>query len=90
MDCAGPVRVDSKTQTATADSGSYDKGRGNVVLTGHVVLSDGRNVTTGDRLVYDLATGQAAVQGASSGGSSRVKGVFLPGSADTPGGAKKK
>ena len=90
MACAGPVRVDSKTQTATADSGSYDKGRGNVVLTGHVVLSDGRNVTTGDRLVYDLATGQAAVQGASSGGSSRVKGVFLPGSADTPGGAKKK
>ena len=90
MDCAGPVRVDSKTQTATADSGSYDKGRGNVVLTGHVVLSDGRNVTTGDRLVYDLATGQAAVQGAASGGSSRVKGVFLPGSADAPGGAKKK
>jgi lipopolysaccharide export system protein LptA len=86
MDCAGPVRVDSKTQTATADSGSYDKGRNSVVLNGHVVLTDGRNVTKGDRLVYDLASGQAAVQG----GGARVQGLFLPGSVDTPGAAKKK
>ena len=86
MDCAGPVNVRSKTQTATADSGAYDKGRNEVVLTGHVVLTDGRNVTKGDRLVYDLATGQAAVQG----GASRVHGLFLPGSADPAGGHKKK
>ncbi len=86
MDCAGPVRVDSKTQTATADSGSYDKGHNSVVLTGHVVLTDGRNVTKGDRLVYDLASGQAAVQG----GGSRVQGLFLPGSVDAPGAPKKK
>ena len=86
MDCAGPVTVRSKTQTATADSGAYDKGRNDVVLSGHVVLTDGRNVTKGDRLVYDLATGQAAVQG----GASRVHGLFLPGSADPAGGHKKK
>jgi lipopolysaccharide export system protein LptA len=86
MDCAGPVTVLSKTQTATADTGSYDKGHNNVVLTGHVVLTDGRNVTKGDRLVYDLNSGQAAVQG----GSSRVQGLFLPGSADPAAGAKKK
>ena len=86
MDCGGPVTVNSKTQTATADAGSYDKGRGNVVLTGHVVLTDGRNVTKGDRLVYDLASGQAAVQG----GGQRVQGLFMPGGADGPGAAKKK
>ena len=86
MECAGPVRVDSKTQTATADSGSYDKGHNSVVLSGHVVLTDGRNVTKGDRLVYDLASGQAAVQG----GGSRVQGLFLPGSVDAPGAPKKK
>ena len=57
MDCAGPVKVVSKTQTATGDAGSYDKGRNNVILTGHVVLTDGRNVTKGERLVYDLNTG---------------------------------
>jgi lipopolysaccharide export system protein LptA len=86
MDCAGPVNVVSKTQTATADSGSYDKGRNSVILIGHVVLSDGRNVTKGDRLVYDLTTGQATVQG----GGSRVTGLFLPGSSDSPNGGKKK
>jgi lipopolysaccharide export system protein LptA len=84
MDCAGPVKVSSKTQTATAENGSYDKERNEVVLSGHVVLTDGRNVTKGDRLVYDLNTGQAVVQGG------RVQGLFLPGSVDAPGGAKKK
>ena len=49
MDCAGPVKVVSKTQTATSENGSYDKGRSEVVLSGHVVLTDGRNVTKGDR-----------------------------------------
>jgi lipopolysaccharide export system protein LptA len=86
MDCAGPVNVVSKTQTATADSGSYDKGHNSVVLIGHVVLSDGRNVTKGDRLVYDLTTGQATVQG----GGSRVTGLFLPGSSDSSNDGKKK
>ncbi len=86
MDCAGPVKVVSKTQTATSENGSFDKGRNEVVLTGHVVLTDGRNTTKGDRLVYDLNTGQAVVQG----GGSRVQGLFLPGSADAPAGAKKK
>lgn len=78
MDCAGPVKVVSKTQTATSDAGAYDKGRNTVILTGHVVLAEGRNVTTGERLVYDLNTGQAAVQG----GGKRVTGMFLPGGAD--------
>ena len=86
MDCAGPVRVDSRAQTATADNGSYDKGHNSVVLNGHVVLTDGRNVTKGDRLVYDLTTGQAAVQG----GGARVQGLFMPGSVDPSGGSKKK
>ena len=91
MDCAGPVTVASKTQTATGDAGSYDKGLGNVVLTGHVVLVDGPNVTKGDRLVYVLATGQAAVQGVGPR-TGRVGSVFVPGSSDpkAPGGPKKK
>ena len=86
MDCAGPVKMVSKTQTATGDNGTYDKVHNNVILTGHVVLTDGRNVTKGDRMVYDLNTGQAAVQG----GSSRVTGLFLPGSEDSAKPDKKK
>ena len=90
MDCVGPVTVLSKTQTATGDSGIYDKPQNKVWLIGHVTLSDGGNVTKGDKLVYDLLTGQATVETAGSKG--RVKGQFLPGGADAaspvPGNAK--
>ena len=82
MDCAGPVSVVSKTQTATGDSGAYDKAQNTVTLTGHVVLSDGANVTKGESLTYDLSTGQASMQGHGS----RVRGLFVPGSADAHGG----
>jgi lipopolysaccharide export system protein LptA len=82
MDCAGPVTMVSKTQTATGDSGAYDKPSNRVLLSGHVVLSDGRNVTKGDKLIYDLTTGEATLQTGSS--SPRVTGQFLPGSVDNP------
>jgi lipopolysaccharide export system protein LptA len=80
LDCGGPVTVLSKTQTATADSGAYDKPQNKVWLTGHVTLSDGGNVTKGDKLTYDLTSGQATVD--TGGASGRVKGQFLPGGAE--------
>ena len=82
MDCAGPVTMLSKTQTATGDNGSYDKPQNKVVLTGHVTLSDGKNVTKGDKLIYDMTTGQATVQSGSQKGGGRVQGDFVPGSSD--------
>jgi lipopolysaccharide export system protein LptA len=88
MDCAGPVTVLSKTQTATGDSAVYDKPQNKIWLIGHVTLSDGGNVTKGDKLTYDLTSGQATVDtGATSG---RVKGLFLPGSSDGAAAAKPK
>jgi lipopolysaccharide export system protein LptA len=81
MDCAGPVTMMSKTQTATGDNGSYDKPSNRVLLIGHVTLSDGRNVTKGDRLTYDLTSGEATLQTGSS--SPRITGSFVPGSADS-------
>ena len=81
LEAAGPVTVISKTQVATGDSGSYDKDANKVLLNGHVTLSDGKNVTKGDKLIYDLKTGQATVE--KSGSTGRVHGQFLPGSADS-------
>ena len=45
-----------------------------VQLIGHVTLSDGQNVTTGDKLTYDLKTGQATIDtaGSKSGPGSRA------------------
>jgi lipopolysaccharide export system protein LptA len=80
MDAVGPVTVVSKTQVATGDSGSYDKEQNKVWLIGHVTLSDGGNVTKGDRLTYDLTSGVATVDNGKTNG--RVHGQFIPGSND--------
>ena len=85
LDAAGPVTVISKTQVATGDRGSYDKAQNKVWLTGNVTLSDGGNVTKGDKLTYDLTTGEATVDTSAAG---RVKGLFIPGSG-APGGDDK-
>jgi lipopolysaccharide export system protein LptA len=78
LDAVGPVTVVSKTQVATADSGAYDKAQNKVWLTGNVTLSDGGNVTKGEKLTYDLTTGQATID--TGPAANRVKGLFVPGS----------
>ena len=86
LEAAGPVTVVSKTQVATGDSGLYDKEHDKVYLIGHVTLSDGPNVTKGDKLTYDLKSGQAIVE-TSGGKAGRVHGQFTPNSGNEPGGA---
>jgi lipopolysaccharide export system protein LptA len=76
LDATGPVTVISKTQVATGDNGSYDKAEDKVRLIGHVTLSDGQNVTKGDKLTYDLKNGLATVD--TSAKSGRVHGQFTP------------
>ena len=76
MDATGPVTVVSKTQVATGDRGSYDKDENKVWLFGNVTLSDGGNVTKGDKLTYDLKNGLAIVD--TSAKSGRVHGQFVP------------
>jgi len=85
LDAAGPVTVISKTQVATGDRASFDKAQNKVWLLGNVTLSDSGNVTKGDKLTYDLTTGQATVD---TGAAGRVKGLFIPGSGG-PGGDDK-
>ena len=72
LDAAGPVTVISKTQVATGDRGCLRQGENKVWLNGNVTLSDSGNVTKGDKLTYDLATGQATVE--NTGAAGRVKG----------------
>ncbi len=81
LDAAGPVAVVSKTQVATGDTAAYDQAQNKVWLIGNVTLSDGGNVTRGDKLTYDLATGEATVE--TGPVAKRVKGVFIPGSSDS-------
>jgi lipopolysaccharide export system protein LptA len=79
IEAAGPVTVTQVDQVGTGDSGVYDKSENKVYLIGNVVLSQGPNITKGERdskLVYDLDTGYAQVIGG------RVNSIFTPGSSD--------
>lgn len=77
IDADGPVTMVSKDQIGTGDKGSYDKAENKVYLTGNVTLTEGDNIVKGDRLVYDVTTGVASVQGGGAQGG-RVRSTFTP------------
>ena len=77
IDVEGPVTLVSKDQIGTGDRGSYDKSENKVYLIGNVTLTQGENIVKGDRLVYDVATGMATVQGGAAQGG-RVRSTFMP------------
>ena len=81
LDCKGPVTIVSKTQVATGDNAEFDRARNKVVLAGNAALSDGPNVTRGERVAYDLNTGIASIEGG------RVRALIVPGSGQKPGAA---
>ena len=82
IDCKGPVTIVSRTQTATGDNAVFDRTANRIELTGNVALSDGQNVTTGQRIVYDLNSGVANVIEKPGG---RVRALIVPGSSSSPG-----
>lgn len=79
IECAGPVTIVNKTQTATGNHATFDRIANKVYLTGNVTLSEGQNVTRGDRVIYNLTTQVASIENAPGG---RVRALFVPGSQD--------
>lgn len=79
LECAGPMTVVSKDQVASANEAIYDKAEQKIYLNGNARLSQGENVTTGDRLVYDLAASRASVERKPG---QRVRALLVPGSDD--------
>jgi lipopolysaccharide export system protein LptA len=73
IDCTGPVTVVQKDQVATGNNAIFDKVSNIVTITGNAALSQGQNVTRGEKLVYNLTTGMANVEGG------RVRALFVPG-----------
>lgn len=74
------VFLSSPTETAQGNRGIYDIETEKVHLFGSVVLTRGKNVIKGDRLVLDLTTGKSKVESAAAaaGGQERVKALFVP------------
>jgi lipopolysaccharide export system protein LptA len=79
LDAAGGVVVHSPSETAKGDFGVYDLDRKLITLIGNVQLDRENNQVKGSRLVIDLDSGRAVIDGGppgvnSSGG--RVSGHF--------------
>ena len=75
IELKGPVTLVQKDKTGTGDTGIYDRVENKWYLVGNVTLTQGTDVTRGDKLVYDLNTSQAFVDGGRQG---RVQSVFTP------------
>jgi len=80
LEARGGGVVTQKEQTATGDLGIFDMRTNTVTLTGNVIMTQGKNVLRGDRLMVDLTTGVSRVESGKNG-SGRVQGLFVPGSA---------
>ncbi|HEU6441683.1 MAG TPA: LptA/OstA family protein [Microvirga sp.] len=76
IECKGPVTIVSRTQVATGDNATFDRDANKILLNGNAALSDGPNVTRGERVVYDINTGVASIDTKPGG---RVRALFVPG-----------
>ena len=79
LDAAGGVTVKSPSETARGDFGIYDLDRRLITLIGNVQLNREQNQVNGARLVIDLDSGRAVVDGGPPGvnqSGGRVSGHF--------------
>lgn len=84
LEAIGKVVVNQKDQTASGRLGVFDMKANTVTLSGNVVMTQGKNVLRGDRLVVNLTSGVSRIE-SGKGGSGRVEGLFVP-SGNGPGG----
>jgi lipopolysaccharide export system protein LptA len=89
LEARGNVVVTQKDQVVTGETAVFDTKSNLVTMLGGVVLTQGKNVLRGDRLMVDMTTGVSRVE--SDGG--RVQGLFqssgqggpmIPGAAPSP------
>ena len=72
MEALGNVVVTQKDQIATGDRGDFDMRTNTVVLSGKVVVTKGKDVLRGERLIVNLTDGVSRMEGG------RVEALFEP------------
>lgn len=73
----GRVTFSSDTEAAEANEAVYTVDKGEVVMTGDVLLTQGSTTIAGQTLVYDLKNGTGTMQG-------RVQTTFVPKTGTAP------
>jgi lipopolysaccharide export system protein LptA len=89
LEAKGSVVVTQKDQVVTGESAIFDTKTNLITMLGGIVLTQGKNVLRGDRLLVDMTTGVSRVES----DSGRVQGLFqssgpggplIPGAAPPP------
>lgn len=84
LDAAGGVTVKSPSETARSQFAIYDLNRRLITMLGGVVLTRGGNEVRGARLVIDLDSGRATVDGSAVGGGTSSRGGRVTGRFTVP------
>jgi lipopolysaccharide export system protein LptA len=87
LEAEGNVYYVTADQAVRADSAVYASSSDTITLTGGVIVVQGKNVARGERLVFNVESGQAEMTSSARGrgNPNRVRGVFYP-SGGTPAG----
>jgi lipopolysaccharide export system protein LptA len=86
LEAKGSVVVTQKDQVVTGETAIFDTKANLITMTGGVVLTQCKNVLSGDRLLVDMTTGVSRVES----DSGKVKGLFdSQGCGAAPGGPPK-
>jgi lipopolysaccharide export system protein LptA len=89
LEARGSVVVTQKDQVVTGETAVFDTKTNLITMLGGIVLTQGKNVLRGDRLMVDMTTGVSRVES----DSGRVQGLFqssgqggpaIPGMSPTP------
>ena len=80
MEAEGEVFYVTPDRTVRGDKAVYTAASDTVVVTGDVILVQGKNVATGERLTLNNKTGEAHLESSVRGRNKpgRVRGVFYP------------
>jgi lipopolysaccharide export system protein LptA len=63
LEARGGVTVTQNDQVASGNLGVFDMPKNTVTLTGNVVVSQGKNVSRGEKLTVDMTTGTSKMEG---------------------------
>jgi lipopolysaccharide export system protein LptA len=80
LEAKGNVVVTQKDQVVTGNTAVFDTKTNLITMLGGVVLTQGKNVLRGDRLMVDMTTGVSRVES----DSGRVQGLFQSSGQGTP------
>ena len=80
LEARGSVVVTQKDQVVTGETAVFDTKANMITMLGGIVLTQGKNVLRGDRLMVDMTTGVSRVES----DSGRVQGLFNSSGGGTP------